>query len=272
MEVELAKKSGFCFGVKRAVDRALNLNAKCNTIGPLIHNPQVIEELKKKGIIPVEKIDDIDSSTVIIRTHGVPKKVIAELNKRKINVLDLTCPFVKKVQDYAIELEGKGYFVVVIGEKHHPEVEAIVGNLNNVAVVDAVEQIGSFGQHDKIGVVVQTTQTAKLFEDVVNELRKRYKEVKVCNTICNSTSERQNAALEVAEKSDVMIVIGGKNSANTGRLAELCSKVVEAHHIETADELKKQWFIGKRRAGVSSGASTPQNVADEVVKRIKNEF
>lgn len=265
MEVEVAKKSGFCFGVKRAIDWALKVGERCNTIGPLIHNPHVVEDLKKKGIIPVEEIDDIDSSTVILRTHGVSKKVIDELNKKGLHVVDLTCPFVKKVKDYAIELEKQGYFIVVIGEKNHPEVEAIVSHLKNVVVVNSVSDVGKVGERDKVGVVVQTTQTLKLFQDIVAELRKRYNELKVCNTICNATAERQEEAIELAKGSDIMIVVGGKNSANTNHLAELCDAIVETHHVQGADDLKNEWFKGKKKAGVTAGAST----STEIIKKVK---
>jgi (E)-4-hydroxy-3-methyl-but-2-enyl pyrophosphate reductase len=272
MKVEVAQKSGFCFGVKRAVDMALKVKGKSNTIGPLIHNPQVIAELKKMGVTSKDGIADVDSSTVIIRAHGASKGVIEELTKRGINVIDLTCPFVKKVQDYAIELEKQGYFIVVIGEENHPEVEAIVSHLNNVAVIDKVGKISNIGQHEKIGVVVQTTQTIKLFEEVVAALEKRFNDVKICNTICNATQERQQEAIEIAKRSDIMVVVGGKNSANTRRLTELCSWIVATHHVETVDELKRDWFIGKNKAGIVAGASTSQDMIDKVAERIKNEF
>ena len=272
MEVEVAKKSGFCFGVKRAVDMALKVGGKSNTIGPLIHNPQVVEDLKNKGITPIGEIDEIDTSTVILRTHGVSKYVVEELNKRGLKVVDLTCPFVKKVKDYALELEKQGYFIVVIGEEIHPEVVAIVSHLKDVVVIDKVEDVDKVGKHDKVGVVVQTTQTVKIFEDIVAELRKKYKGVKICNTICNATAERQQEAIDLAKRSDIMIVVGGENSANTRRLAELCGAIVETHHIEKAGDLEKEWFTGKKKAGVTAGASTPQNMVDKVVEKIKNEI
>lgn len=272
MEVELSKKSGFCFGVKRAVDLALKIDKKCNTIGPLIQNPLVVEELKQKGITPVKHIRDIRQSMVLIRAHGVPKSTIEKIQAKGCRVIDLTCPFVKKIQDYAAELEKKGYFIIIIGEKNHPEVEAIVGNLRNVAVVENSGQLKDLKDHKKVGVLVQTTQMAKLFKETVKEIKKKYSEVKVCNTICNATDERQKAAAELSKRSDIMIVVGGRNSANTKKLAELCSSFVETHHIETASELKKEWFVGKKKAAVSSGASTPKEAVDIVLRRIKNEF
>lgn len=272
MDVEIANKSGFCFGVKRAIDMALKVEGESNTIGPLIHNPQVVEDLKNKGITPVEGIDNIGKSTVILRAHGVPKDVVGELNKKGLKVVDLTCPFVKKVKDYALELEKQGYFIVVVGEENHPEVAAIVSHLKDVAVVGKVEDVDKVGNHYKVGVVVQTTQTVKIFEDIVAELRGKYKEVRVCNTICNATVERQQEAIDLAKRSDIMIVVGGKNSANTRRLAELCGAIVETHNIEGVDTLKREWFTGKKKVGVTTGASTPQNMVDEVVEKIKNEI
>jgi len=272
MKVEVSKNSGFCFGVKRAVDMVLKIQGKSNTIGPLIHNPQVVEDLRKRGIIPVEKVDDIDSSTVILRAHGVSKNIIDELNKKGLKIVDLTCPFVKKVQDYAISLEKQGYFILVIGDKNHPEVEAIVSHLENVTVIAGVEDVSNIGPHDKIGVVVQTTQTAKLFEDTIKELKKVYKEIKICNTICNATAERQEEAVELAKKSDIMIIVGGKNSANTRSLDKLCSAIVETHLIENIGALRKEWFKGKKQVGISAGASTPQHLIDSIEERIKNDF
>jgi len=270
MQVKLAKHSGFCFGVKKAVEEASNVKGKANTFGPLIHNPQVVQELAKKGITKIDRLEDADASSIIIRTHGASDKLIHEISSKGYNIIDLTCPFVKKVQEYAKDLEKVGYRVVVIGEKDHPEVLAIADNLKNPFVVEKPEDVDGLVE-DKIGVVVQTTQSVQNFAEIIKKLGK-WSDVKVHNTICNATKERQESAAELAEKVDLMIVVGGKSSGNTKRLVELCSGIKETKHIETDDDLQREWFDGKNVVGVTAGASTPDWVIRRVVKRIENEF
>ncbi len=271
MNVKKAKYSGFCFGVNRAVDSALKVDGKVTTLGPLIHNPGFVKELEKKGIMPEDSIDDVKDGTLIIRTHGVPDSVIEKAKSKGLKVVDLTCPFVKKVHDYARDMYENGYKVIVVGEKKHPEVIGIVGNIDAL-VVGSPQDAKKIGTFEKIGVVAQTTQSLDNFNNVVAELRNHAKELKVQNTICSETSLRQEHAKELAGEVDVMVVIGGRNSGNTRRLFEICSAIVESYYIERASELDPNWFSGKKIAGVTAGASTPQELVDEVMERIRNEF
>lgn len=263
MKVSIADNSGFCFGVKRAVDAAL-AQKDSFSLGPLIHNPQTIKQLEERGIKAVETIDDLSKGTLLIRTHGVPGSVIKKAKEKGINVVDLTCPFVKKVHNYAIELQEEGYKVVVVGEKDHPEVEGIVGHVADPIVVENPEQAEKLKNEDKIGIVVQTTQNLKNLQQILEVVKTKTKNLKLCNTICSATTERQKVAIELAKDSDLMIVIGGKNSGNTRRLAELCSTLTETKYIESKDELKLEWFDNKSKIGIVAGASTPIEVILEV--------
>jgi len=272
MKATLAKNSGFCFGVKRAIEETMKTGGKVYTLGPLIHNPQVIEKLKGEGKKVVKSINEVDKGTVIIRTHGVPGKVIERAKKKGLCVLDLTCPFVKKTQDYAKEFFDKGFKVVVVGEKNHPEVKGIVGNIKNSIVIENLGDIKKIKGYEKIGVVFQTTQSSERAKEIITKLREKCKEIETANTICNATLERQKTAKELAKKVDLMIVVGGYNSGNTKRLVEVCKCIVETRHIETEKELEKEWFENKKHVGITAGASTPGWVINNVVERIKNEF
>ncbi len=269
MEVRIADRHGFCFGVKRAVECVLELKGEVNTLGPLIHNPQFVKYLESRGIKAVDSIDQVDSDKVVIRTHGVPDRLLKEIKAKGLQVLDLTCPFVKKVQDYAKELESKGYQVIIVGQKGHPEVEAIKQNLEGGIIVDDLKDARKMPHFKKIGVVAQTTQKLGHFIEISDELKQHADEVRLINTICNATQERQSAALDLAKEVDIMIVIGGHNSANTRQLAALCSSVVMTKHIETGAEIDEAWFRGKAVAGITAGASTPDSVIKKAIEKIR---
>ncbi|MFH2028898.1 MAG: 4-hydroxy-3-methylbut-2-enyl diphosphate reductase [Nanoarchaeota archaeon] len=268
MEVKLAKQAGFCFGVRKAVDEALNIQGKANTIGPLIHNRYVVKELEKKGIREIDSLSDSDAPTIIIRTHGASDRLIHEIVSKGHNILDLTCPFVKKVQQYAKDLEKEGYKVIIIGEKNHPEVLAIADNLEDAIIVEKPEDVDGLGRFDKIGVVVQTTQSVSNFTNIISKLESKSDKFRIHNTICNATKERQEGAVKLAKEVDLMIIVGGKDSANTKRLTELCSKIVDTKQIESEYELDKKWLKGKEKIGIAAGASTP----DSIIKRIKEKL
>ncbi|MBW2980315.1 4-hydroxy-3-methylbut-2-enyl diphosphate reductase [Candidatus Woesearchaeota archaeon] len=268
MRIKKAKHSGFCFGVKRAVESALGTEGEVKTLGPLIHNPQFIAELEKKGIKSVDSVDEVEKGSLIIRAHGVPDSVIEKARGKGLNVTDLTCPFVRKVHDYAKEFYKQGYSVVVVGEKNHPEVVGIIGNIDGIVVGNA-DDARKLGRFEKIGVVAQTTQSLENFNNVVDELKKHTDELKVHNTICSETDSRQKHAIELAKEVDLMIVIGGRNSGNTRRLAQLCSKLTETKHIESEDELKEGWFAGKGCVGITAGASTPDSTIKKIEDRIR---
>jgi small subunit ribosomal protein S1 len=269
LEIIIAKQAGFCFGVKRAVDLAEAVDLKSGsvyTLGPIIHNRQVVGRLKERGIHEIKDLPLENGSTVIFRSHGVSPATIELANQRKLDVIDATCPFVKRAQTDAKFLSDAGYQVVVVGDKHHPEVEAIVawagGNANVIENRDEAQELPTM---DKVGIVAQTTLSPKEFAQIVDIIKAKCADVKICHTICNATQERQSAAEDLAGQVDIMIVVGGKHSANTARLAEICGAAgTPTHHIETAAELKTEWFRSIQRAGITAGASTPDWIIEEV--------
>ncbi len=276
MVVMTAKRAGFCFGVKRAIDIAFDIAGKDKrgvfTLGPMIHNPQVIERLRQKGIAAIGP-DDIAKKKIkdlIIRTHGIPKQLYDNISAGGFRIIDATCPFVKKAQHYAKLLKENGYQVVILGDIDHPEVKGLMSYAGeDVIVVD--EHSPLEGLSSKVGVVVQTTQPVEALKKVLSKIIERAKEVKVYNTICNSTALRLKETAEMARKADMMVVVGGKNSANTTQLANLCRGLsVKTYHIETASEIRDEWFSGVRRVGITAGASTPDWLIIEVEKRIRD--
>ncbi len=274
MNVTVAPCAGFCFGVKRALrlafDAAHEGDGPVVTLGPIIHNPQVVAKLSDEGLRVVDDLSDIDSGTLVVRSHGLPRTVLSAARERGFEIVDATCPFVKMAQDRAAQLEEEGYTVVVVGEQDHPEVLSITGSLSlGATVVTGPDDLVAQPLADRIGIVCQTTQPIERLKAVVAKLLETAQEVKVFDTICNATSERQVNALELADAVDVILIVGGRNSANTRRLWELCREAgSDAYHIETADELEPGWFEGKKEVGVTGGASTPQWIIDEVVRAV----
>jgi len=276
MKIIKAEHSGFCYGVKRAVGMAEDCIGKYNeihTLGPIIHNPQMVKRLSDEGIHVVDELAEVnDCSTIIIRSHGVGPKVYEEANARKLQLVDATCPHVKKAQQAAFELLESGYTVVVIGERHHPEVKSIVEWSNHTAlVVETVAEAMNLPQIAKIGVVAQTTFVDNIFKEIVAVLQGKCEELKVIRTICTATDLRQQAALALAAKVNVMIVVGGKNSANTTRLMQLCSEAgSRVYHIETVAELNMKNFEGVETVGITAGASTPDWIIEEVYQKMQD--
>lgn len=273
LQIILAKHAGFCFGVKRALQFAQEATEQYGPIlslGPLIHNPQEVERLSKQGINSVENLEQVDGDHLIIRSHGIGPRIISAATERKINIIDATCPFVKRAQAYAKELADVGYTVVVVGDKKHPEVEGIVGWSNDTAfVVENPEHAREISEQDKIGVIAQTTQTEDNFQKVVEVLRSKTPNLKVHNTICHATAERQEATANLAKEVDVMIVVGGLNSANTKKLARICRDAgTTTYHVEKASEIDVSWFRGVEKAGITAGASTPDWIIEEVLQRM----
>ena len=277
LEIILADHAGFCFGVKRATDLATNLakeaEQQLSTLGPLIHNPQVVERLEEMGIRAIDDLDNIDEGTVMIRSHGVPPDVIENIKEKGLDIVDATCPFVSRAQEYAKQLAEEEYQVIICGDQNHPEVIGILGSVNyDALVVKTIEELEQHRLKRKVGVIAQTTLPIGTFKRLIAHLLDRVRDLKIFNTICTTTEERQTAASELAEKVDLMLVIGGKNSANTNRLAEICrNKGVTTYHVETADELKEKWFDGVDRVGVTAGASTPNWIIKEVIGKMSEE-
>ncbi len=278
MEIILADKAGFCFGVKRAINTAFEAAGKGQgrvyCLGPLIHNPQEVERLNKAGVVTVEDFLSLQpGDSLIIRSHGVPPSVLAQARAKGLTIIDLTCPFVGKAQRDAEALKKEGYQVVVVGEKKHPEVQSILGYAgDNAVVVENAGDLDGLVIQGRVGIVAQTTQSYGNFSEIVLKLLGLSKELKIHNTICSSTKERQEAARVLAERVDVMLVVGGRNSANTSRLADLCRRAGRhTYHIEVADEIRHEWLIGAARVGVTAGASTPDWVVEGVIRKLVEE-
>lgn len=273
MEVILAKQAGFCFGVKRATQMAFETagkNRKTYTLGPIIHSPQVVGKLASLGIPPLDSLEGIEDGTVIIRSHGVEQNDINEARRKNLNIVDATCPFVKKAQEHVKSLSDAGYGVVVVGDADHPEVQGIVSyGGERVFVVASGEDVKKLPKMNKIGIVAQTTQSFENLKNIVCECLQRGAEIRIYNTICDATAVRQEEAKELAGQVDCMLVIGGFNSANTRRLVEVCVEFQPyTHHIETAAEIDPAWFKDVKRVGITAGASTPKWIIDEVVNKI----
>lgn len=273
-EIRVAAQAGACYGVNRALELAEQCaqahTGAVHTLGPLIHNPLVVADLAEQGVAVANTLDDVPCGTVIIRSHGVVPAVINDAQERGLTVVDATCPYVKKVHAAAAKLVREGYDLVIVGESGHPEVEGIVGHAGGRAhVVGSADDVPLLTLGKRVGVVVQTTQTAHNLAAVVAELAPRVHELRVINTICAATSERQRAAGELAREADCMVVVGGKNSGNTRRLAEICRAACpNTYHIEDAAELKAAWFADAQLIGVTAGASTPQAHIERVVSAL----
>jgi 4-hydroxy-3-methylbut-2-en-1-yl diphosphate reductase len=275
LKLFVAKSAGFCFGVRRAMDMALEAAKKhpkdLYTLGPLIHNPQAVKFLETLGVKVKNQIEDISKGTVIFRSHGVSLRDLMKAKEKKLHIINATCPIVKKAQFYAKFLYRQGHTVLIVGDPHHPEVEAIQSDIKDgVEVVENVGGIQRLGPWEKLGIIAQTTQSFGLFKEIVVASLEKAKEVRVFNTICHATTIRQKEAVEIAKKVDCMIVIGGYNSGNTQRLVAICREIQPfTYHIETVKELNMRWLNKRKRIGLTAGASTPLWIIKEIEERIK---
>ena len=277
MKINLAKYAGFCFGVKRAMDIVLdaaeNIDSKIYTLGPLIHNDQVVEYLEKKNVYSVDHLEDIEqNSTVIIRTHGVPKLFYDILEQKKCNVIDATCPFVKKIHNIVYKNYNNGYQVVIVGDANHPEVIGINGWCNNSAfIISCEEDFGKINTEKPICLVVQTTFSLKVWNNIKKFVKTSCQTVQIFDTICSATEDRQNEAEKMAKTVDAVIVIGGKHSSNTKKLVDICrGHCANTYHIETVSELPNETW-NNRNIGVTAGASTPEWIIKEVISKMSEE-
>ncbi|MGD9969460.1 MAG: 4-hydroxy-3-methylbut-2-enyl diphosphate reductase [Sulfuricurvum sp.] len=271
MIIELAESYGFCFGVKRAIKIAEE-NRNSATYGPLIHNANEIERLKRDFNVALsENLDSFHSGdTAVIRTHGIPKQELSLLNERNIKVVDATCPYVTKPQQICEEMSQQGYDIIIFGDENHPEIKGVKSYaIGNVYVVNSAEEIDGLKLRDKIAVVAQTTRKIEDYQRIVARLITDRKEVRVFNTICNATFDNQDAVRKLAQKADVMVVIGGKNSSNTKQLYAISqAECIHSYHIESKADLNASWFDGKNHCGISAGASTPDWIINEVIEEI----
>ena len=279
MEVTLAKTAGFCFGVKRAVDKVYELadkEDKVYTFGPIIHNEEVVRDLESKGVQVLNSSDELTEVTdgiVVIRSHGVPKEVYQLREEKQIRYADATCPFVRKIHKLVEKHSREGRRIVIVGNDHHPEVEGIKGwCLTPPIVISTIEEAGNLpiSQSEPICVVSQTTFNYNKFKDIVEILEKKRYDRIVLNTICSATEERQEEAVRLASQVDAMIVIGGKTSSNTQKLFEICSNACEnTYYIQTLVDLDIKPFQSFRHVGITAGASTPNKIIEEVQRYVR---
>jgi len=276
VEIIIADNAGFCFGVKRAVDitttELLNSNNNIYSLGPLIHNPQVVKSFEEKGLKTIDEIEEIKNGRVIIRSHGVSKSIIDKISDMSLDIIDSTCPYVKSVHKRVEEYQNQGYNIVIIGDASHPEIIGINGWCKNQAfIVNSLEEARNLSKMDKICVVSQTTNTQEKFETLSKIIKEKGNKVEIFNTICNATNLRQESCKEVSSKVDAMIVIGGYHSSNTNKLVEISKKYCKnVYHIETSKELPLQVLSKFNKIGITAGASTPDWIIKEVVETMDN--
>jgi (E)-4-hydroxy-3-methyl-but-2-enyl pyrophosphate reductase len=273
MEIRKAKVQGFCFGVAITVKKAEESIAKRNdvtTLGHVVHNPQTVATLEANGLRNAASVDEVDAGALFVRAHGLPVEVFDKAKAKGLEIIDATCPMVTKIHVQAEKLKEQGYKIIVIGDPSHPEVKGTLSHVPGAFCIETVEDVAKLPRGSRMGVVVQSTYSRERFSDIVKALSEKFYEVRAVNTICTDTNNRQSEALRLAEEVEVMVVVGGKTSANTKHLAELSeSHGARAFHIEGPDELKSEWFDGVKVAGLMSGASTPGWLVDKVQARME---
>ncbi len=276
MKIVLAKEIGFCSGVKNSVNLTKTVlktdKKRIYMLGPIVHNLQVIEMLQKEGVKIVDSIEEIpEGSTVITRAHGVSPSILQEALTKKLNIIDTTCPYVKKAQEIAKYLNEEDYLVIIFGDKRHPEISNMLDIIhNNALMVDNIAEIREIKFQKKIGLLSQTTKNFSNFRELSSNLLDKTEELRIFNTICKATIKRQKNARELAKVVDIMLVIGGKESANTSRLVEICRQQgVKTYHLETKGQLEYTWFHPEDRVGITSGTSTPDWSINEIVEQLE---
>jgi 4-hydroxy-3-methylbut-2-enyl diphosphate reductase len=278
VKVTKARELGLCFGVRRAIeiiDKAVREHKEIATLGPIVHNRLVVAKLADSGVKVVDELDQVQDRVIAITSHGTPPQLLSQIQAKKLQVIDTTCPIVRSAQKAAKKLAQAGLRVIIFGEATHPEVKGLLGWAGNNAVATMKgDEIAKLEMPRRLGIISQTTQSHTKFVEFINEVIRAVfpdiQELRIINTLCQETRKRQEAAIELAGKSDLMIVVGGHNSANTQRLAEVCSPIVETHLIETAAEIERKWLSGKQQIGVTAGASTPDEAIDEVVCKLES--
>ena len=278
MEVKLARKLGFCFGVEDAIElaeRTLHENPPGNVValGPVIHNPQVVEKLERAGLYQSARLDSLErGTTVVIRSHGARPEVFEEARKRGLNIVDATCVLVKRAQAVVRQLHEEGYQVVMIGDRNHPEVQGVIGYAPNVIVVDREQDLAAaLPKRGRLGIVAQTTHAPEHIGRIVGAIvAMQFREIKVVNTLCLEVIRRQDAAVALAKEVDVMFVLGGFHSANTRELAHLCERQgTPTYHLESWEQFRPEMVAGRKVAGVTAGASTPDWIVGEFVRNLE---
>ncbi len=274
MIIKRAKTQGFCFGVaitvKKAEEAVAAPGSSVTTLGHVVHNPQMVASLAEKGLKNAHSVEEVaDGGTLFVRAHGLPTNVYDRAKEKNLTVIDATCPMVTKIHVQAERLRNDGYKIVVVGDANHPEVKGTLSHVPGAFCISSVEDVANLPRYSKVGVVVQSTWSGVGFTDIVKALSAKYHEVRAVNTICTDTHNRQAEAADLAKDVEVMVVVGGKTSANTKHLAELSAmNGARAYHIEGAEELEAAWFDGVDVAGLMSGASTPGWLVDDVADRM----
>jgi 4-hydroxy-3-methylbut-2-enyl diphosphate reductase len=274
--IKKVKTQGFCFGVAITVKKAEEAVAErddVTTLGHVVHNPQMVAKLDAKGLKNAHSVDEVESGTLFVRAHGLPVEVFEKAQEKGLDIIDATCPMVTKIHVQAERLRADGYKIVVVGDPNHPEVKGTLSHVPGAWCIETVDDVAKLPRSSKVGVVVQSTYSGERFGDIVRALGMKYHEVRSVNTICTDTHNRQAEVGELAKEVDVMVVIGGKTSANTKHLAELSEHAgARAYHIENAGEMRREWFTGDEVVGIASGASTPGFLVDEVTDLLERWF
>jgi 4-hydroxy-3-methylbut-2-enyl diphosphate reductase len=277
MKIMKARELGFCHGVRRAlrmIEDAAGQGESIVTLGPIVHNKTVVARLKGLGVGVVEDLDELKGGIIAVSSHGIAPATLERIQGKGASVIDTTCPTVRSAQKAAQRLARAGFGVIIFGEANHPEVRGLLGwaGVNSVASMNA-DNVDLDALPLSTGILAQTTQSSQDFIRFINRLNARLlpraKEIRIINTLCWETQKRQSAAVELSGSSDLVIVVGGHNSSNTARLAEVCAPIVETHHIENAGEIEAAWLKGKKAVGITAGASTPDEAIEQVIERIK---
>jgi 4-hydroxy-3-methylbut-2-enyl diphosphate reductase len=287
MEIEKARELGLCFGVGQAIKllkEAVSEYGEIETLGPVAHNKQLLQALTKVGIKPIDNLEQVQGKILAVTTHGVSPQVISQIAARHIKLVDTTCPIVRQAQNTAKELADSGFDVIIFGEVEHPEVKGLLGWAGNKGIAALeVKQLLAANKATpyRPGIISQTTQSQSAFVEfliqliaalpsvIASEAKQSLKEIRIVNTLCQVIQKRQEEAIRLAKRSQLLIVIGGHDSANTKRLAEACSPLVETHLVEGASEVNRSWLAGKHHIGIAAGTSTPDEAIEEVVAKLK---
>jgi len=279
MKIEKAKKLGLCFGVRRAIKllkEAANKYGEIETLGPLAHNRLLVEALANVGVKPINRLDQAQGKILVITTHGASPEVLSEIRVHHIHIIDTTCPIVRKAQKSAAELAEAGFDVLIFGDANHSEVKGLLGWTGDkgIAALDMKQLYSSGKSPSLLGIISQTTQTRSAFFEftrkLIDMIGPKIEEIRIVNTLCKITQGQQESAISLARSSQLMIVIGGSNSANARHLVEICSPLVETHLVESADEVNASWLVGKHHVGITAGASTPDEVVEELIDKLRS--
>jgi 4-hydroxy-3-methylbut-2-enyl diphosphate reductase len=279
IKIEKAEKLGLCFGVRQAIKllkEAANKYGEIETLGPVAHNRLLVEALANLGIKPINRLDYAQGKILAITTHGTSPAMLAEIKARHIHIIDTTCPIVRKAQNTAKELAEAGFDVIIFGDTGHSEVKGLLGWTGDKGIAALnIKQIDNLGKSPpRLGIISQTTQTQSAFIKFIRQLvgmvGPGIEEMRLANTLCKVTQGQQEAAMRLAHRSQLMIVMGGTNSANTKHLVEICSPLVETHLVETAEEVDDSWLVGKHHIGITAGASTPDEAVEELIAKLRS--